>query len=213
MAKIWFLTGNAGKVEEAKHHFAEHGHVVEQLVVEKEIVEPQADSLNEVAEAKIAQALQHLPSKEDMLLVEDAGLFVETLGGFPGVYSSYALKTIGCAGILSLLSNLISEDPVLSGNLRKAEFRAVAALWKDGEILIGEGVCPGRIAEKKSGENGFGFDPIFIPADLDAIGNPIPFESQGENSTHGETFSDIGLEEKKKYSHRSRAIESLLSKL
>ena len=48
---------------------------------------------------------------------------------------------------------------------------------------------------------------------LDALGNPIPFESQGESSTHGETFSDIGLEEKKKYSHRSRAIESLLSKL
>ena len=83
MAKIWFLTGNAGKVEEAKHHFAEHGYVVEQLVVDQEIIEPQADSLTQVAQAKIAQALEHMPGKEDMLLVEDAGLFVETLGGFP----------------------------------------------------------------------------------------------------------------------------------
>ena len=83
MAKIWFLTGNAGKVEEAKHHFAEHGYVVEQLVVDHEIIEPQADSLTHVAQAKISQALEHMPSNEDMLLVEDAGLFVETLGGFP----------------------------------------------------------------------------------------------------------------------------------
>lgn len=213
MAKVWFLTGNSGKVEEAKHHFAEHGHEVEQLIIEENIVEPQADTLQEVATSKINQALKHLPNDTDMLLVEDAGLFIETFGGFPGVYSSYVLKTIGCEGILSLLSNLVSDDPIMSGNLRKAEFRAVAALWTKGEILFGTGSCPGRIAEKKSGENGFGFDPVFIPSDMDALGNFLPFETQGEFSTHGETFSDVGLDEKKKYSHRTRAIDSLLSQL
>lgn len=213
MAKIWFLTGNAGKVEEAKHHFAAHGYEVEQLIVEENIVEPQADSLEEVAISKINQAVKHIPNDSDMLLVEDAGLFIETFGGFPGVYSSYALKTIGCAGIISLLSNLVSEDPVMSGNLRKAEFRAVAALWNNGEILFGKGTCPGRIAEQISGENGFGFDPIFIPSDMDALGNFLPFEVQGEFSTHGETFSDVDLDVKKEYSHRTRAIDSLLKQL
>ena len=52
------------KSEEAKHHFAEHGYVVEQLVVDQEIIEPQADSLTQVAQAKIAQALEHMPVKK-----------------------------------------------------------------------------------------------------------------------------------------------------
>ena len=109
---VWFLTGNEGKLEEARQHFASLGILVEGLSVpEGEIVEPQADNLLDVATAKIHQALNHLPSEGSMVLVEDAGLFVSALNGFPGVYSSYAYETIGCQGMVKLLSHLESEDP------------------------------------------------------------------------------------------------------
>ena len=93
--KIWFLTGNLGKVKEAEQHLNKLGYEVEQLVIDEEISEPQSDDLYSVAQAKITQALPHLANKEDMLLVEDAGLFIEHLNGFPGVYSAYVLKTSG----------------------------------------------------------------------------------------------------------------------
>ena len=76
-----------------------------------------------------------------MVLVEDAGLFVSALNGFPGVYSSYVLDTLGCSGILRLLEHLNSEDTVQCAQLRAAEFQAVAALWMNGEILFGNGSC------------------------------------------------------------------------
>ena len=93
--KIWFLTGNLGKVKEAKQHLQKLGYDVEQLIVDTDILEPQSDNLKLVAQAKITQALSHLPNENDMLLVEDAGLFIEHLNGSPRVYSAYSLKTIG----------------------------------------------------------------------------------------------------------------------
>lgn len=211
--KIWFLTGNLGKVKEAQHHLQKLGYEVEQLVIDEEITEPQLDNLQSVAQAKITQALPHLPSDDDMLLVEDAGLFVEHLNGFPGVYSAYVLRTIGCSGILKLLSHLESEDPVMNGQLREAEFQAVAALWNGEKIIFGNGKCPGWISQEIAGEGGFGFDPIFIPFDLDVIGNPLTAGNYGETSTHGATFAEVELEKKQLFSHRMRALNDLISQL
>lgn len=214
---IWFLTGNSGKLREATHHLQPLGYEVRQLIVgEGEIVEPQVDTLEEVAQSKIAQALLHLPDgqkSQDLILVEDAGLFVDALNGFPGVYSSYVLDTIGCNGVLRLLDHLQSEDTIQCAQLRSAQFQAVAALWIDGEILYGNGVCPGWIALESSGEDGFGFDPVFTPNDLDAFGEPLPPGTYGEKSVHGKTFADITMEEKQAYSHRSRALNDLLRQL
>lgn len=212
---IWFLTGNSGKLREATHHLQPLGYEVRQLIVEKGgIVEPQVDTLEEVAQSKIAQALLHLPDgSQDLILVEDAGLFVDALNGFPGVYSSYVLNTIGCNGVLRLLDHLQSEDTIQCAQLRSAQFQAVAALWIDGEILYGNGVCPGWIALESSGEDGFGFDPVFTPNDLDAFGEPLPPGTYGEKSVHGKTFAAITMEEKQVYSHRSRALNDLLRQL
>ena len=212
---IWFLTGNSGKLREATHHLQPLGYEVRQLIVEKGgIVEPQVDTLEEVAQSKIAQALLHLPDgTQDLILVEDAGLFVDALNGFPGVYSSYVLNTIGCNGVLRLLDHLQSEDTIQCAQLRSAQFQAVAALWIDGEILYGNGVCPGWIALESSGEDGFGFDPVFTPNDLDAFGEPLPPGTYGEKSVHGKTFAAITMEEKQVYSHRSRALNDLLRQL
>tara|TARA_B100000941_G_scaffold31138_1_gene18528 strand:- start:10091 stop:10801 length:711 start_codon:yes stop_codon:yes gene_type:complete len=209
--RLLFLTTNLGKVAEARNFFQRYGISVDQL--EFDAVEPQASELEVVAMSKIEQAAAFLQDSEDMILVEDAGLFVDSLDGFPGVYSSYALETIGNHGILKLISHLKSEDLIIDSNLRRAEFRAVAALYKDGEITIGEGVCPGRISHEIGEGEGFGFDPIFIPADLDIDGEPVPFGEMGHTSTHGRQFGVIPLEQKQIYSHRKRALLSLVSKL
>ena len=164
---VWFLTGNQGKLVEAERHLSQIGYSVKQLIVDSELIyEPQADDLITVAKSKINQALNVIPddfNDGDMILVEDAGLFVDALHGFPGVYSSFVHSTIGNAGILRLLSHLNSADPVSSANLRSAHFKAVAALWKNGEIILGEGICPGHISLEAMEGNGFGYDPIFIP--------------------------------------------------
>ena len=211
--KIWFLTGNLGKVKEAEQHLHKLGYEVEQLIIDEDILEPQSDDLYSVAQAKITQALPHLPNKEDMLLVEDAGLFIQHLNGFPGVYSAYALKTIGCNGVLKLLSHLESQDPVMNGQLRGAEFQAVAALWNGKEIIFGNGKCPGWIAQEINGEDGFGFDPIFVPFDLDGLGNALTAGNYGETSTHGATFGAVELEKKQLFSHRMRALNDLITQL
>lgn len=211
---VWFLTGNAGKVEEASHHFAPLGYEVRQLKVENAaIVEPQAADLETVAQAKLDQAMAHLPSPTSMMMVEDAGLFVDALNGFPGVFSAHALNTIGTVGVLRLLSHLTSEDPVQSKRLRSARFEAVAALWNGERTVVGHGVCPGSIATELQGEGGFGFDPIFIPADLDADGEALPPDVLGEVSTHGQTFGAVKLTIKHRFSHRRRALEDLLRQL
>ncbi len=208
---IWFLTTNPGKVDEAREYFSKHGIPVRQLEIEAS--EPQADDLEAVALSKIEQALPHLPNPDDMLLVEDAGLFVDARNGFPGVYSAYVLETLDVHGILKLMDHLQSEDPIQDGNLRSAEFRSVAALYKNGQTIVAEGVCPGRIAHEPVMGEGFGFDPIFIPADLDEDGKSLAIGEIGAKSTHGKPFGGIPLVEKQQYSHRHRALENLLSNL
>jgi len=214
---VWFLTGNTGKLAEAHNHLTELGYNVRQLIVDNnQLYEPQAATLEIVAESKINQAIEHLPNEfadGDMILVEDAGLFVSALDGFPGVYSSYVYSTIGNLGIIRLLSHLETEDPVSSANLRAAQFRAVAVMWRDGEIIVGEGICPGHIATEPMEGNGFGFDPIFIPYDLDAEFQPLEAGTYGEHSTHGKTFGAVDVEVKGKFSHRSRALKNLFSQL
>lgn len=211
---VWFLTSNAGKLAEAAHHFANIGFTVRALEVpEGTVVEPQASTLEEVAEAKIRQALDHVPHEGAMVLVEDAGLFVDALDGFPGVYSSYVHETVGNAGMLRLLTHLLSEDPVRSKRLRSASFQAVAVLWDGQELHVGKGTCRGSIAYEISGEGGFGYDPIFIPADLDDQGEPLDPELLGSVSTHGKTFGAVDAELKHRFSHRRRALDDILEQV
>ncbi|MDC3298088.1 hypothetical protein OAU99_01790, partial [Candidatus Poseidoniaceae archaeon] len=100
------MTTNEGKVAEAREHFSHFGIPVRQF--EFEAIEPQSDDLEIVALSKIEQAIPHLPGPDDMLLVEDAGLFINALNGFPGVYSSYVLETLGVHGVLTLMEHLRS---------------------------------------------------------------------------------------------------------
>ena len=197
MRTVWFMTGNAGKVREAKHALEPLGFDVQQLRVDGvDIMEPQCDDLETVARSKLQQAKPHLPDSKDALLVEDAGLFVDDLNGFPGVYSAYVLKTLGCEGMLKVMEDNMN---------RNAHFQAVAALLLDGEVHVSKGICRGTLAMHSSGNDGFGFDPIFIPNDL---------EREGENhSTQGLTFADVDLSVKEQFSHRRKALDGLIELL
>lgn len=207
---LWFLTGNKGKLAEAQHLLSPLGFSVKPLEINgqiPEVVEPQASILEEVARSKITQAreiLQALGKAGEAVMVEDSGLFINSFEGFPGVYSSYVHSTIGCAGVLKLLNN--STD-------RKAEFRSLAALWDGERMHIGGGVCPGHISENQISGNGFGYDPIFIPCDLDAKGNPLAVGKIGVVSTDGIPFGGVAIEIKEKFSHRRRALLALVSSL
>ena len=138
--KVWFLTGNEGKVREAKKIFNHYNFELEQMNLD--FLEPQVDSLEEVAKEKMKQAMAFLPEESEALFVEDAGLFIEALNDFPGVFSSYALKTIGCQRIIRLLQHLRSEDLSADSRLRKARFEAVSGIYFKGRMEFFTGICP-----------------------------------------------------------------------
>ncbi len=208
--KLWFATGNIGKIAEAQLILGPLGYEVSKFTVAgqaPEIIEPQADWLEEVAMEKLRQAREILAAVgkgDDAVMVEDSGLFVSSLNDFPGVYSAYALKTIGNMGMLRLMAE--QDD-------RSAAFHAVAALWDGTKNHFGSGRCNGRIAEVASGDHGFGFDPIFIPNDLDSEGVQLAAGKHGVVSTDGLTFGAVDMEVKQKFSHRRRALEALFSSI
>jgi len=177
VGRVHLFTGNPGKAREVRDLLAAEGHEV--TVHGYRFREPQTDLLEEVVRAKIAQ----LPPLRDPCLVEDSGLFVEALGGFPGVYSAYVFQTLGVRGLLRALPRHGS---------RRAIFRTVLGVRTDARSRFFEGRVEGRIAATPRGTHGFGFDPVFIP----------------ENAR--KTFAEMTRAEKNRFSHRSRALRRAL---
>jgi XTP/dITP diphosphohydrolase len=174
-AGILFATSNRGKLEEAKRVLEPLGFSVQSEDVKG--IEIQADTTGQVA-AYSSRAAASLRGKP--VLVEDAGLFVESLGGFPGVYSAYALKTLGMKGIITLLG---------ASRERRARFVSSVAYCEPGrEPDVFDGWVDGYIADEPRGTNGFGFDPIFIPE-----GGAL-------------TFGELSLDAKTAISHRGNAL-------
>ena len=120
---------------------------------------------------------------------EDTGLEVEALNGEPGVKSArYAGDSRSFdKNIDKLLHNLAGKDDW------SARFRTVVSLIIDGKETLFEGICEGTIIADRKGTEGFGYDPVFVPA--------------GSNKT----FAEMTLAEKGKYSHRARAVEKLVA--
>ena len=120
--RVIFVTGNSNKLEEARSYLEPLGLKIEQLIIDgkvPELVEPQFDDLEKIAISKANQALTMIPNyqKSDCaILVEDSGLFIDSLDGFPGTYSSFVFEKIGVDGILRLMSG---------NNVRGCEYRAV----------------------------------------------------------------------------------------
>ena len=118
---------------------------------------------------------------------DDTGLEVTALGGAPGVYSArYAGEECNSvANMEKLLQNLTEKTD------RSAQFRTVIALIINGEEILFDGVVKGSITTEKSGDSGFGYDPIFVPEGYDI------------------SFAQMGNKEKNSISHRFRATEKL----
>ncbi len=187
---IQFVTGNEGKVREAREYL-EGVEPVEQVAFD--YTEIQSDDLEEIAAHGALEAFEELGG-EDGVLVDDAGLFVDALGGFPGPYSAYVEDTVG----VERLWRLASEE-----ENRRAHFRTVLA-YVDAELLrtserssedgsdpreLGvqtfEGSVAGTLVAPR-GEGGFGYDPIF--------------------EYNGATMAEMSTEEKNAISHRGRAL-------
>ncbi|MEM2947305.1 MAG: XTP/dITP diphosphatase [Candidatus Bathyarchaeia archaeon] len=175
---IFFATNNINKFNEARKVLSRYKIAVGMIRVKT--FEIQSESLEEIAKASAVHAFKQcgLP-----LIVEDAGLFVEALNGFPGPYSSYVYKTIGNEGLLKLMEK---------GMNRKAKFQSVVAFFS-GELdtpICFKGEVAGEITRelRRESQYGFGFDPIFKPV----------------NSQ--KTFAEMSIGEKNKYSHRARAF-------
>ena len=187
--EILFATGNSNKVSEASRVLAKFGHSISQLEIDGKTLdfsEPQADGIQEIAISKSVQARDFVMGtnfEESPILVEDSGLFINSLNGFPGPYSSFVERKIGLQGILDLLKN--KEE-------RVAEYKAVAILSTKNETISSEGRCIGNISRKIIGGMGFGYDPIFIPDEGD-----------------GRTCGQLQPEEKSQFSHRMRALKGL----
>ena len=120
---------------------------------------------------------------------DDTGLEINSLGGEPGVYSArYAGEYCSAEdNMRKVLEKLASEDD------RRANFRTVIALIVDGEETIFEGKCKGCMTTRKSGLEGFGYDPIFIPNGFDI------------------TFAEMTKQQKGAISHRGKAVKHLVS--
>ncbi|HEY4823075.1 MAG TPA: XTP/dITP diphosphatase [Candidatus Bathyarchaeia archaeon] len=173
---LWFATENSHKFQEARTILSSYGIKVRQLRRRK--TEIQSDNLEEIAKFA-AKALSR--NHKGRVLVEDSGLFIPTLKGFPGPYSSYIYKTLGLEGVLRLMDN--SQD-------RKAYFQSTIAIrLEDGTSRTFSGRVYGTISRKVRGKSGFGFDPIFVP--------------ERESRTFGEMTQAV----KNKCSHRARTFE------
>ena len=144
---VFFASSNVHKYEEAEKILSEFG--IKLGFFKTGLTEIQEDSLSKIAEQKVMDAFNRC---KNAVIVEDDGLFIDSLSGFPGPFSSYVFKTIGNNGILKLV-----------GDDRDAQFRAVIAYCDSNKkpILFESNVL-GKISKNLQG-NGWGYDPIFVP--------------------------------------------------
>ena len=145
---------------------------------------------NAIIKAEAAVAETGFPA-----IADDSGLVVDALNGEPGVYSARYAGVHGddAANNAKLLRNLQGVDDAE----RTARFMSVVALIDpDGMVLTGTGSCEGMIGREGRGSNGFGYDPLFLPAD-----------------TPGKTMAELTADEKNAISHRFHALQDLSAQL
>ncbi len=190
MKEITIATKNEGKVKEFKQLFDQYGIQVKSLKdldTELPDVEETGATFQENARLKAEQISAMI---EKPVLADDSGLVIDVLGGKPGVYSArYAGEP---TNDLLNYEKVLKEMEDVPEKKRSARFICVLAMAIPGEkTIFKEGACEGVITTKPKGENGFGYDPIFIP--------------NGYNKTMAELDQSV----KNKISHRFNALIQL----
>ena len=185
--KICFATNNKKKLEEVKSALKDteiHPQSLREIGCTEELPET-GDTL----EANALQKAQYvLENYSISCFADDTGLEVEALEGAPGVYSG---RFAGEPRSDERNVDLLLEK--LSGTVnRKARFRTVIALLLNGEKHLFEGIVEGTITDSRSGDGGFGYDPVFVP------------------TGYQQTLAELSMEEKNAISHRGRAVAQLI---
>jgi XTP/dITP diphosphohydrolase len=187
-------TRNRHKTREIQH-ILEPEFKVRDLGAHPEVSEirESGTSFEENAKLKALAASKQLPA---MVIADDSGLEVDALGGAPGIYSArYAGANATERDKIDKLLRELARVRA-TGDGRRARFRCVVALARNGDLLgTFDGTVEGRIADKARGDSGFGYDPIFIPEGLE------------------QTFGELPTEVKNTISHRAKAIRALAVRL
>lgn len=187
MKKLVFASANQNKIKEIKSILPAGFELVtlDELGFHEEIPE--------TSPTISGNAIQKTTFLNDKIALDcfsdDTGLIIPALNDEPGVYSArYAGPQRNADDNMDLVLEKLAEK-----NDRSAYFMTTIALWFEGELHLFEGKVTGEIITTKKGEQGFGYDPIFIP------------EHQGK------TFAEMTLAEKSKFSHRARAFEKMIA--
>lgn len=186
--RIVFATNNANKMSEVRAMAPQ----VEFVSLKEVGCTEEIPETGETLEYNSMEKAAHVRDRYKVdCISEDTGLEIEALNGKPGVHTAYygGVQRSADANMSRVMHEL---QDVAS---RKARFRTVFTLLLDGEEHQFEGICPGRIAIKRSGTDGFGYDPIFIPD-----------EQEGERS-----FAEMSQAEKAAISHRGRGLRKVLN--
>ena len=175
--EINFITSNKGKLKEFQEILGDEVIVNH---VEMEYDEIRSDSSEEIAKSS-AEVLANELKKD--VVVEDSGLFIEALNGFPGTCSAYIHKRIGLDGITKLMKGVEN---------RKCSYKSAVAYCRSGErAVIFSGDESGSVADEAVGNFGFGHDPIFIPENSE--------KTYGEMGEEFKKFRKIAVDKLKKY--------------
>lgn len=161
--EISFVSSNNFKFQEIKRIF-ERATKIKVEHIQKQLKELQSDTLEEIS----VFSLKNVSTKNinNYYFVEDSGLFIKSLNGFPGSYSSFVFEKLGNKGILKLMLNI---------KKREAYFQSTIALRTNTDIITFTGKIQGVISDRIS-NSGWGYDPIFVidtefPNTLGELGN------------------------------------------
>lgn len=186
--KIIFATGNQGKLREAAGILGDGFELLTPADLGiTEDIEETGETLkeNSILKAEYIYGLTAMPCFAD-----DTGLEVDALGGAPGVHSArYATDGHDFEANIEKLLAELAKHP---GEPRTARFKSIVTLIIDGEKHFFEGTIEGKIAEQRSGDKGFGYDPVFIADDYPGL-----------------SFADVGEEFKNAVSHRGKSLRAM----
>ena len=186
--KLTFATGNSGKLREASEILGEGFELAS--LAQAGITEDIPETGNTLRANSIQKAEYLYERIGCDCFADDTGLEVDALGGAPGVYTArYAGDD---KDFNKNMDKVLQELQGLEGEARRARFKSVITLIIKGEMHIFEGSLEGVIAQEKSGNGGFGYDPIFIADEYPGL-----------------TLADITEEQKNEISHRGKALRAM----